>query len=255
MRRLLAMLLLCAGPAMAAPPDTSGIGFDQRPGAALPLDAAFHEADGRTVALGSLLRGPAVLLLGYFHCPSLCGIARDDSLAALASSGLVAGRDYTLIDISIDPAETPAQAAAALADDQARLGAPGAAEGWHFLTGAESSIAAVRGAVGFRSRFDGALEQFLHPAGLVFINPAGTVSGYLLGVGYTPADIRAGVLRARDGGFAAASPILLLCLHYDPATGRYSLAVMKLMRLAAALTVVTLGGVLLVAHRTKGRPA
>jgi protein SCO1/2 len=250
-----ALAWLCAAPSRAAAPDTSGIGFDQRLGHTLPLDARFTEADGRAVTLGDLVHGPALLLLGYFHCPSLCGIARDDALTALSASGLVAGRDYTLLDASIDPAETPADAAKALADDWARLGAPGAAQGWHFLTGGAGSIGALQRAVGFRSRYDDQLQQFLHPAGLVFVTPSGTVSSYLMGVGYTPADIRAGVLRARDGVLAAASPILLLCLHYDPATGRYSLAIMKLLRLAGAITVVTLGGVLLLAHRRGGRMA
>lgn len=247
MRRALAIagLLLCA----AAPPDTTGLGFDQRPGASLPLAARFTEADGRAVVLGSLLHGPAVLLLGYFHCPSLCGIARDDALTALAGSGLVGGQDYTLLDVSIDPADTQADAAKALADDQARFGI---AADRHFLTG---DAAALREAVGFRSRYDDALGQFLHPAGLVFVTPAGTVSGYLLGVGYTPSDVRAALARAQDGVAAAASPILLLCLHFDPATGRYTLAIQKVLRLAAVITVLALGGTLFLAHRRGGRMA
>ena len=43
--------------------------------------------------------------------------------------------------------------------------------------------------------------------------------------------------------------MLLLCFHFDPTTGRYTLAVLKLMQLAAGLTVLTIGGVLLALHR------
>lgn len=249
MIRLLLTMLLLAPAAWAGPPDTAGIEYVQRQGSSLPLGAAFVEADGRPVVLRDLLTGPTILLLGYFHCPSLCGITRSDTLAGLAASGLVPGRDYTLIDVSIDPAETPVHAAAALAENQP---APAA---WHFLTGQPGAISALTKSVGFHSRYDDALQQFLHPAGLVFVTPAGTVSGYLLGVGYTPSDLRAGVLRARDGGYAAASPILLLCLHFDPTTGRYSLEVMKLMRLAAIFTVLVIGTTLVFAHRRGGRPA
>lgn len=252
MIRLLLAFLLFAPAALAGPPDTNGIGYDQRQGSALPLDARFVEADGRPVILRDLVHGPVILLLGYFHCPSLCGITRSDTLAGLAASGLVPGRDYTLLDVSIDPAETPAQAAASLAEDM--QGKPAFAA-WHFLTGDAGAITALREGVGFHSRYDDALQQFLHPAGLVFVTPSGTVSGYLLGVGYTPSDLRAGVSRARDGAYAAASPILLLCLHFDPTTGRYSLEVMKLMRLAAIITVLVLGTAMILAHRRGGRPA
>lgn len=252
MIRLILAILLFAPAALAGPPDTSGIAYDQRQGSSLPLNTRFVEANGRPVVLRDLIRGPTILLLGYFHCPSLCGITRNDTLAGLAASGLVPGRDYTLLDVSIDPAETPAHAAAALAEDTQHKPAPA---DWHFLTGQLDAITALRESVGFHSRYDDALQQFLHPAGLVFVTPAGVVSGYLLGVGYTPSDLRAGILRARDGSYAAASPILLLCLHFDPATGRYSLEVMKLLRLAAIFTVLVLGAALILAHRRGGRPA
>ncbi len=108
-------------------------------------------------------------------------------------------------------------------------------------------------AVGFRSRWDADLQQFLHPTGMVVLTPAGTVSSYALGVGYPAADLRGALLRARDGAVAAAaSPVLLLCFHFDPTTGRYTLAVLKLLQLAAGLTVLTIGGVLLALHRHGG---
>ena len=79
------------------------------------------------------------------------------------------------------------------------------------------------------------------------------VSSYLLGVGYRPGDMRVAVTRADRGGVAqAALPVLLLCFHYDPATGRYTLAIMKLLRLAAGITVITMGGTLFLAFR-RGR--
>ena len=76
------------------------------------------------------------------------------------------------------------------------------------------------------------------------------MSSYLLGVGYQPADVRLGVTRAESGSIAAAAlPVLLLCYHYDPTTGRYTLAIMKLLRLAAGITVVTIAGTLFLAFR------
>ncbi len=233
-----------AGVAGAAPPDTSGLGFSPQPGTSLPLAAVLREADGREIALRQVVGDrPVLVALGYFACPALCGVVRDDLFAALAGSGLVAGRDYTLLFVSIDPAEGPADAAKALRDDLARYPLPGAAEGWHFLTGDAAAVEAVETSVGFRSRFDSALKQFLHPAGVVVATPGGVVSGALMGVGYQAGDLRAAVVEARDGGLERAiQPVLLLCFHYDAVTGRYSLEVLKVLRLGAMLTIALIAG-------------
>jgi protein SCO1/2 len=62
--------------------------------------------------------------------------------------------------------------------------------------------------------------------------------------------LRLGVTRAAQGTIAsAAMPVLLLCFNYDPATGRYTLAIVKLLRLFAVLTVATIAVTLWVAFR------
>jgi protein SCO1/2 len=199
---------------------------------------------------------PLILALGYFHCPSLCGIVRADLFHALGSSELVGGRDYALIDVSIDPKETSSDAASAKAQDMARFPAPGAEHGWHFLTGPAAAVKSIADAVGFRDRFDPRLGQFLHASGIVFITPTGVVSSYLLGVGYQPGDVRVAITRANRGTVASAAlPILLLCYDYDASTGRYTLAIMKLLRLAGAITVLTVGVTLFLAFRRGGRSA
>ncbi len=130
----------------------------------------------------------------------------------------------------------------------------GAGAGWHFLTGSAPAIGALERAVGYHSRYDLSLKQFIHPAGLVLISPSGVISSYLLGVGYQPGDLRAALVRARAGGIAkAALPILLICFHYDSNTGRYSLAIVKLLRLAGAVTVLMIL-VLLALLRRRARP-
>lgn len=243
--------LLLASPALASPPDTSGITYDQRLGQGLPLASGFRDQAGHALALRDVLRDrPAVLALGYFNCPSLCGLIRDDLFASLAQTGLRPGIDYRLVFMSIDPAETPADAARAMASDLKANPSFGAGAGWHFLTGDRNAVEAVEAAVGYHSRYDASLKQFIHPAGLVFVTSRGIISGYLLGVGYQPGDVRAGLLRARDGGIArAALQVLLICFHYDETTGRYSLAIVKLLRLAAGATVLTILALLVMLRR------
>ena len=76
----------------------------------------------------------------------------------------------------------------------------------------------------------------------------------MLGVGYHAGDVRTAVTLASTGGIAkAAVPLLLLCFHFDAATGRYTLAVMKVLRLAGYVTVLTIGTVLLLAFYRERR--
>lgn len=235
----------------ASLPDFSGLAYEQKLGNQIPLQQSFRDEAGHSVQLSNLSGGkPLILALGYFHCPSLCSVVRTDLFDALHSSGMTAGRDYSLVMLSIDPSETSADATAAKVDDMQRYPVPGASQSWHFLTGTTDAIKAVADAVGFHDRFDPQLNQFMHPVGIVFATPAGVVSSYLLGVGYRPTDVRLGVTRAQLGSVAAAAlPVLLLCYHYDPTTGRYTLAIMKLMRLAAGLTVLLIAGMLYLAFR------
>ncbi|MGO4838267.1 hypothetical protein AB4144_39080, partial [Rhizobiaceae sp. 2RAB30] len=111
----------------------------------------------------------------------------------------------------------------------------------------------VADSVGFHERYDPDIKQFVHPVGIVFATPAGIVSSYLLGVGYQPGDVRLGVTRAQSGGVvAAALPVLLFCFNYAPTTGRYTLAIMKVLRVAAVITALVVAGTLFLAFRSDG---
>lgn len=249
---LIAIFLTASRAALAASvPDFSGLSYEQRLGNQLPLEKMFRDEAGRSVQLSEIVSGkPLILALGYFRCPNLCGVVRADLFDALLSSGMTAGQDYALVALSIDPSETSADASTAKMDEMQRYPTPGAEQNWHFLTGTADAVQAVAAAVGFRDRFDPELKQFVHPVGVVFATPRGIVSSYLLGVGYQSSDVQLNVIRAKWGSIAAAAlPVLLLCYHYDPTTGRYTLAIMKLLRLAAAITVVVVAGTLFLAFR------
>ena len=104
--------------------------------------------------------------------------------------------------------------------------------------------------------WDEATRQFAHPAGIVIATPAGKVSRYLFGIDYGPRDLRLAVLDASEEKIG--SPLkraLLYCYHYDLATGRYSLAIMRLVRLGAIATVLSLGTLIVVWTRRERRQA
>jgi protein SCO1/2 len=248
---LIALLLMVLSSQHArAATDFSTFAYDQHPGAQLPLTVTFRDAGGHDVTLEQALANrPAILALGYFHCPNLCGLVRDDLMHALSS--LDAPETYSLVVLSIDPSETPADARAAQQADAARF--EPVMDG-HYLTGSAEAVRSITDAVAFRSRFDAVNKQLLHPAGLVFLSRTGVVSSYLLGLGYQPSDVGLGITRAGNGVTARALPILLLCYHYDPTTGRYTLAILRVLQLGAAITVVVVAGTVVLALRRERRP-
>jgi len=233
MRALLFLLLLIA-PAVAA--DVGGLDWTQRQGAALPLDAPLLDANGRGTTLRQSAGGRVLILApGYFRCPNLCGVVREDLFAALSAIG--APQDYAVALVTIDPAETLVDAEATLQGVRDRY--PGLVV--QALTGPANSLAAIAAAAGFHARFDAASRQFLHPAGVVFATPAGLVSGYALGLGYAPETLSAAIALAGSGGMAAAEPVHLFCFSYDPVTGQLSLEVMEAVRLGSIVTVLGIG--------------
>jgi protein SCO1/2 len=254
---LLLSLGVAAAAARSSPAfDPSRFAYWERPGTELPGQILFRDSDDRPASLGDLSKErPLILVPAYFHCPNLCGVVRASLLGALQRTELQAGRDYILAVLSIDPHETSADAREAKMADLAAFGTAGAERYWHYLTGSSENIKAVTDVIGFRHRFDPESKEFVHPAGVVLIG-SGIVSNYLLGVGYTPTDLRSAVHQAGSGRIAAAaSSLLLICFHFDPTTGRYSLEILKLFRLAALATVLTLAVMLfLLFRRERIRP-
>ncbi len=105
--------------------------------------------------------------------------------------------------------------------------------------------------MGFRYAWDGETRQFAHPAGLVVLTPEGRIARYLFGIEYAPKDLRSpSSSPARAGSASPVDQLLLYCYQYDPVTGRYGAAIMR-MRAARArvLTVLALGGFVLLMRR------
>ncbi len=277
MRRATLTLFLLALPALASaqmgpvpPPPreaTPGIlkeiGFDQKLGDRIPLDLAFKDENGKDVKLSDYFgKKPVVLSLVYFRCPMLCTLSLNGLAGALEVLSFVPGQEFEVLTVSFDPHEGPVLARAKKQAYMARYKRPQAAGGWHFLTGTQPSIDALTRAVGFRYVWDEATKQFAHPAGVLVLTPEGRIARYLFGIEYSPKDLRLALVDAAGGKIG--NPIdeaLLFCYQYDPKTGRYSAAVLRMLRLAAVATVLALGGfILLAARRNKpktpsgGRP-
>jgi protein SCO1/2 len=80
--------------------------------------------------------------------------------------------------------------------------------------------------------------------------PDGKLSRYFYGIDYSPKDVRFGIMESADSRIGnAAEQLLLYCYHYDPATGKYGLAILSVMRIVSLLMLIGMGAMGLVFWR------
>jgi protein SCO1 len=225
--------------------------FQQNLGQTISTNLAFRDETGRTVRLGDYLgQRPAILVMGYYGCPMLCTVVLNGMIGTLQDIQWKMGRDYEVINVSIDPHETPALAAAKKQSYLLRYGHPEASPGWHFLTGDEPNIRQLADEVGFRYLWDAETRQYAHPSGLVILSPQGIVTHYELGVVFSDADLERDLgdaARAKTG--SPVSSLWLLCFHYNPLTGKYSSIVMLVTRV---VSLAVLGALIWLVAGAKG---
>ncbi|MGA2447462.1 MAG: SCO family protein [Polyangiaceae bacterium] len=228
------------------PPELVGVDIVEHLGQALPKDARFTDADGRSVTLGEFFDGqrPSVFVFAYHTCPMLCSLVLDATVRALSAISWTVGDQFDLISVSIDPHDT-AQTATRKRDELVGRYARAQAKpaGWHFLVGDEANIRRVTEAVGFEYRYDAVQKQFAHPAAIYILSPEGRLARYLYGFQFDPNDVRLGLLEAAASrSITTTERLLLYCYHYDPRGKRYAIAALSVMRLGGAMTVVLIGG-------------
>ena len=221
----------------------------------LPLNAEFRDETGRTVHLGDYFgTRPAILALVYYRCPMLCSEELNGLVGALEMLKFTPGKDFDVLVVSFDPSEGPALAASQKALYLKRYGRPDTANGWHFLTGPQSSITALTKAVGFGyvsvPSADGKMNQFAHPSSIELITTEGKISQYYLGVEYSARDMRAGLVEASHGQIGTPVDLIYTyCYRYDPHMAKNSMIVVRIVQLGCMLTVLALGAFILISLR------
>jgi len=151
---------------------------------------------------------------------------------------LDAGKDFEVVIVSIDPKDNYRLAANKKLTYVQHYGRPQTAGGWHFLTGTEASIKPLADALGFRYAYDSNLKQYAHGAAMYVATPQGVVSRYLLGIDFAPRDVRLALVEASNNVLGTVTDkVLLLCYHYDPATGKYGAATINAVRVGFIATV------------------
>lgn len=220
------------------------------------LPSLYFKTAGDEVSLRSLLsRRPTLLTFTWFDCANLCGLILNG--LADASGALLSAeeRDFQVIAVSLDASAHQSESAAITRSLNQRYPGSDIEGRWYFLTGTREAIHRLADAVGYHFSYDVNKQQFAHAAGVVSVSRDGYLRSYRSGINYQANDIRQ-LLDAAENGASLGSkpnPVLMLCYDYDPASGRYSLAIMKLLRVLAVLSLLALAVAVLYWQRGTAR--
>lgn len=220
----------------------ASISFEQNLNRQVSLDLPFVDESGQAVRLGQYFgRKPVILVMGYYECPMLCSLVMNGMVEGLEDVKWSIGKEFEIINVSINPQETATLAAAKKNNYLKRYGRAEAAAGWHFLTGQEQQSRKLADEVGFRYVYDPVSKQYAHPSGLVVLTPQGKISGYLFGVTFAPKQLYASLQTASVQKISSPiQKLVLLCFHYNPITGRYGPLIMTIIRVMAVATIAGL---------------
>jgi protein SCO1/2 len=244
-------------PATPPPQILSNISIDQNLKQQVPLDLPFKDENGRDVKLSDYFGSkPVILSLVYYECPMLCTETLNGMVTAFKLLKFDVGQEFNVVTISFDARETPALATEKKKNYLRQYGRPGAEQGWHFLTGPQSSIDAVTKSVGFHYAWDQSTQQFAHATALMLLTPDGKIAQYYYGVEFSPRDMRFGIIEASQGKTGTVvDQVLLYCFHYDPRSGKYGAIITRIVQLAGGVTVLLLGGFMFLMFRLEPKRA
>ncbi|BDC48228.1 photosynthetic protein synthase I [Bryobacterales bacterium F-183] len=223
-----------------------GLEVDENVNRSIDLNLSFLAEDGSERKLSEYFgKGrPVVLNLVYYACPSLCNMVLNGQTQAMkALETWTPGNEYDVVTISIDPRETPNDAAEKRKTYEKAFGRP--APGWHFLADTKGHAKMLATQMGYKYRFDEGRNQYVHPAAIMVLSPEGKIARYLYGTRFTSFNLKMAITEAREGkGRFSLEKALLLCYQYDPNAKGYVVLAENLMRGGALVSVLVLGAML-----------
>jgi protein SCO1/2 len=252
---VLALAIQCAvAPATwANEAATAPVGVEEHVGAELPLDAVFRKSSGEVVRLRQVLgRGrPTLLVLAYNRCSMLCNLVIRRVASAARGMPARPSGDYDLVTVSIDPRETPNEAARTQAVALDRAGYPGQRERWPFLVGEQSQIDLVAKALGFRYVWDARSEQYAHPAVVFTITADGHIARYLYGLNFDAAEVGRALFGKKPATAQASLSSALTCFRFESVKSKYGSAVSRFLQIGtlAVLFAMAIGVKLFIGRR------
>jgi protein SCO1/2 len=224
----------------------STVGIFTQLGTQVTLSRTFTDRSGVTGPLSSFVLAdkPVVIVPVYYRCPRLCGLLLDGVVQLLNALSLRLGEEFSVLAVSFDPTETPADATKVWQGVEQRLRGTAATgrAAFKFLVGSAEEVSGLMAELGFRYQRDGA--DFAHSAAVMILTPSGEISQYFTGIEFPEWDARLALVEASAGKVGSAiDHLMLFCFRFDPLQGKYLWAVEGTLRVGGALTLVGLGAV------------
>jgi len=223
------------------PKELANVGITERLDHRLNTDIDLIDESGKTVKLSQyFVEGrPVILSLVYFGCSNLCNFHLNGVAEALQKISEKAGRDYEFVAISFDEKETPEIALKKKKSYVEAFSAPGAQEGWHFLTGKKQDVLALAKQVGFKYQWSEETKEWAHASAAIMITPEKKIARYLHGVFFEPKTMSLALTEASHLKISnIVSNFMLFCFKYDPKKSKYTIYAFNIMRAGAGLTVL-----------------
>ena len=225
------------------PANLEKIGIDENLGGQIDLSLPFTDEAGKEVTLQKYFGDkPVFMMLIYYQCPTLCNTHLNTLIQTLSEFEWKIGNEFEYVIVSIDPEESHVVASQKKKAYLDLYGRPESADGWHFLTGKESSIKKLASQIGFRYAWDQNTGEWNHAAASYVLTPKGKISYYHYGLNIIPKVFRLSLVEASNNEIGSVMDRLILyCLQYDPNKKTYAFYAYNIMRVAAFLMVLILG--------------
>ena len=191
-------------------------------GEKIPLDLKFTDSEGKQLMLKNIINKPTIIDFCYYRCTGICTPLMVELADVVAKSNLIAGKDYDVMSISIDPSEKPADAKQKKNTIYLVINKKIPQSAWRFFTGDSLSIDKLSNAAGFN--FVRQHNTYLHKGVLIFVDKNGKICRYLH-PGYSskgdfsilPADFQMAVMETSKGKvMATITKVLQTCFTFRP---------------------------------------
>jgi protein SCO1 len=243
------MSLMASTPVRAQMRASNDIGIDEKLGNRIALNIILKDENGNNVTLGQLIDKPTILVFNYFRCPGICPVLISNLVQVVNKMNVDPGKDYRIIAVSFDPADTPEKAREKKANYLNQMQRPFSPDAWRFLTGSAENTKIVADSAGFNYRRQG--DMYVHPGAIMVITPKGILSRYLYGTSFVPADVEIAVTEAAGGQVVPTiSRILSFCYVSDPQGRGYVFSVTRFVG-AATLVIAVIFMIFVLKGRSK----
>ena len=226
------------------------VGIIEKVNSPVPTGLTLIDEDGEPIELDSFFKPgrPVVINLGYSRCPSICIAMRNQLTGNLGDTGLALGEDFVVLNISIDPNETPEQARDIREQVWKELRAKDiepSEEGWRFLTADQDTITELTDGLGYRYLYIKPQDEYGHPGVLVLADGEGVIRRYLSGTAYSAKTLRLSIVETSDGKVGSLlDKAFVTCFVWDPEANNYAATAKFIMMTGGGVTIVVIVGLI-----------